>query len=1053
MRNRLSLSTNYLLVILFLMYSGKGFSQVKFVDPIAVNTLDGLPSNNVTAIEKDPEGFMWIGTKKGLARYDGTIIVNFLHDENNDNTISNNHILDVLVDTINQKVWVAHADGLSTYDPIKKVFKNYDSDEQNPNSVPPYRAYRIFQDKSGNIWIGFQAGGLLLYRPERDDFERFLCFDEETQKIIPICDHGVWVIKEDISNDHLLWVGTHFGLFKFNKLTKEGEHFVFEFEEEVVEFQINNINSLLPHPNGKIYFGTTFQGLVTLDPESGVFSRITPCYENGTSPLGKIIIRNLYMKSSDELWISTDRGLQLYNIRTNCITQSFKNSKKETFRVDYIDDSGRVWNASTTLGLLIYNPLFQQTTSTSFEEENSTFDPRVRRILEDPATHQLFVAADESRGLYILNQRTNEWQCIPPPKDYDLEERSGFRIKDMTLLDDGSLLIVEDSKLYWYEPGFERLKEYPIQFPAKAPRLRNVIISQDGYYWLSSFSFGVNKLNDDDQQYYSLDDQINQLERKVATGDLTEDKFGNIWIREHNGLLIYERAKDQLIFHPHDPKVLNLFRRMGGLESDPDGNIWMATRSEFLGHARSDSLEKGILQLYGKGNGLKGKEVNLVKPYKGKVLVFTELGLQVFNPTSKKFEADFDATFGIGGAVEAACLLSNGQLAVGSNKTITFFHPDNLKTNREIPQPYVSGFRVFDEVWKLKGLPSQSDSVYLSYKQNFFSFDISSIAFNQPDKTKLKYKLEPFESSWQDGTKRKFAAYTNVPGGNYRFIIQAVNGEGESIGPPSLTYLYISTVWYKTTWFWTLAIILLGSIAYLFYRWRIQQVRREENVKVQYERELADVKMSALRAQMNPHFIFNSLNSIEYYIINNEQDKAVDYLGRFSRLIRLILQNSKSSVIPVKDELEALKIYMEMESMRFDHLFDYEIKTEAGLNIEGVEIPPMIIQPYVENAIWHGLMQKKNEKGKIELILRQIKNAILCIVEDNGIGRDAANKLKSKSATKRKSFGMRITSDRLDMLNKLTNANAAVQVFDLKNDDGSAAGTRVEIIIPLADVN
>ena len=318
-----------------------------------------------------------------------------------------------------------------------------------------------------------------------------------------------------------------------------------------------------------------------------------------------------------------------------------------------------------------------------------------------------------------------------------------------------------------------------------------------------------------------------------------------------------------------------------------------------------------------------------------------------------------------------------------------------------------------------------------------------------PADIRYLYKLEGFDPEWQDGTTRKFAAYTNVPGGNYQFKVKAINSEGLAYEKPFSLFIHISTIWWKTWWFWTLTGLGMLSLVWLAYRYKIGQVRKEERLKSDYEHKLADVEMSALRAQMNPHFIFNSLNSIEYYIINNEPAKASDYLNRFSRLIRLILQNSKSSVVPLKDDLEALRLYIEMESMRFDNLFDYEVKVQKDLNIERLQIPPMLLQPYVENAIWHGLMQKKGEKGKLDLVLRQENGHILCIIEDNGIGRYEARQLRSKSGTLRKSYGMKITDDRLALLNKISKANASVKVFDLKDDVGKASGTRVELFIPV----
>ena len=236
--------------------------------------------------------------------------------------------------------------------------------------------------------------------------------------------------------------------------------------------------------------------------------------------------------------------------------------------------------------------------------------------------------------------------------------------------------------------------------------------------------------------------------------------------------------------------------------------------------------------------------------------------------------------------------------------------------------------------------------------------------------------------------------------------------------------------------------------AILFIRWRIAQIRRKEAMKADFDRKLANVELNALRAQMNPHFIFNCLNSIDYYILKNDTEKASDYLNRFSRLIRLILQNSRSEYVNLKDELESLRLYIEMESLRFEQQFDYEVKISRGLNIEEVEIPPMLLQPYVENAIWHGLVQKEG-RGRLDLAITRQNGTLFCVIEDNGIGREEAQRLKSKTATRRKSMGMAITQDRISMINKLYKADASVEVIDLKDDEGRALGTRVELRIPL----
>lgn len=278
---------------------------------------------------------------------------------------------------------------------------------------------------------------------------------------------------------------------------------------------------------------------------------------------------------------------------------------------------------------------------------------------------------------------------------------------------------------------------------------------------------------------------------------------------------------------------------------------------------------------------------------------------------------------------------------------------------------------------------------------------------------------------------RWFLAYNTF--GLLAFIL-LMNGE------PFPLRIHATMSW----WFWVLLTMGFAAGASFLVRWRIDKKRKEEYLKAEFDKKLASVEMHALRAQMNPHFIFNCLNSIDYYILKSETENASEYLNRFSRLIRLILQNSRSKSVNLRDELDALRLYIEMESLRFDRQFDYEVKVDKDLNLEEVTIPPMILQPYVENAIWHGLMQKKGRR-RLELIITRENSHLYCVIQDNGIGREAAMALRSKSAGRRKSMGMQITSDRIGMISK----DAIVRVEDLRDPEGVPSGTRVELEIPL----
>jgi putative methionine-R-sulfoxide reductase with GAF domain len=225
--------------------------------------------------------------------------------------------------------------------------------------------------------------------------------------------------------------------------------------------------------------------------------------------------------------------------------------------------------------------------------------------------------------------------------------------------------------------------------------------------------------------------------------------------------------------------------------------------------------------------------------------------------------------------------------------------------------------------------------------------------------------------------------------------------------------------------------------------------REAERVLITTKQKMADVEMQALRAQMNPHFIFNCLNSINRYIVKSDQATASLYLTRFAKLIRLILDNSNSKNITLSNELEALKLYIEMEALRFDKKFNYRITVDENISTDSLELPPLIIQPYVENAIWHGLLHKEAGGNLLIHISMLNETMLVCEIEDNGVGRAKAKEMKSKSATSRKSLGMKLTEDRLLLLNKHAELNASIDIIDIVQDNGEAGGTKVILKIPV----
>ena len=224
--------------------------------------------------------------------------------------------------------------------------------------------------------------------------------------------------------------------------------------------------------------------------------------------------------------------------------------------------------------------------------------------------------------------------------------------------------------------------------------------------------------------------------------------------------------------------------------------------------------------------------------------------------------------------------------------------------------------------------------------------------------------------------------------------------------------------------------------------------RQLENDKkhAELKQQATELEMQALRAQMNPHFIFNCLSSINRFIFKNETKGASDYLTRFSRLIRMVLMHSQKKLIPLEDELEMLRLYLEMERLRFKNAFDYGITTTNSIESTSVFIPPLILQPFCENAIWHGLMHKEGP-GRLNIAISESNGILNCVIEDDGIGRQRAAALRSKSVEKEKSLGLQITAKRLALLNGGNSTETFYSIDDIINDDGDVVGTRVSIKI------
>ncbi len=294
------------------------------------------------------------------------------------------------------------------------------------------------------------------------------------------------------------------------------------------------------------------------------------------------------------------------------------------------------------------------------------------------------------------------------------------------------------------------------------------------------------------------------------------------------------------------------------------------------------------------------------------------------------------------------------------------FPVSNLYPKKEVPPLHFTSIKIFGkEITNTKNV-DVLDTLILQHNENQLSFEFAALSFLSPERNRYACMMKGVDKDWQQLSVENSITYANLAPGNYTFKIKTANLDG-IWGKERTLYINIIPAFWQTTWFKILIILLIAGFFYWLYRNRLYKINLRNRLKTEqleaqkkeaeFKRKLSEVELSALRSQMNPHFIFNCLNSIKLYTVQNDSFTASEYLTKFSRLIRLVLENSRKDKVELQSELESLRLYIEMEAMRFKEKLQYSI-TE-NIDTSYTEIPPLIIQPYVENAIWHGLMHKE----------------------------------------------------------------------------------------------
>lgn len=586
--------------------------------------------------------------------------------------------------------------------------------------------------------------------------------------------------------------------------------------------------------------------------------------------------------------------------------------------------------------------------------------------------------------------------------------------------------------------------------------------------------------------YTKLGFFINELNKPI----MKNEKYKRIVENDHfTDVKKIFNYKDSLLILTHYNKIscINLYKniyklflfnlkRFNSAIADSNDVIWLASSSglsKVLTDSTTDELislkqkypllSKSILDMQPDnqnriwcgtdGYGLyafKNNTVNVVEELKNEIInqVHIDFRQHVWVSTNKGgfriiLEKEYPFTyqikkFSIAQGLptnEVNCIFADTNFAYfGTQKGLGVVDLRTINLNHA-PAPFYLKYIITNKDTLLKG------PIVLPYNQSRLEFDFVCLSFKSNKNIVYYYRMQGIDSVWRSTDQLK-VIYPILPPGKYTFFIKAkdiddVFTETKSV-EIEITPPFWDTLWFKLTV--TFALFFSGLL-YLAFRIRAIKIKEMENTVV--NKKMAELELQALQSQMNPHFMFNSLNAIQNFILNRTSDDASTYLGKFSKLMRLFLESSRNKYITIAEEIELIQLYVEMELIRYNNKFTAEIICENH-QLFNQEIPSMLIQPFVENAINHGLVLKK-EEGHLIVKFWNDNEKIYMMVDDDGIGRDKAMEIKKKSIQGYVSRALEITNDRLQTMNTLDDLNLKIDIIDKTDDEGNSIGTKIMI--------
>ena len=975
--------------LFFLSFTVSGFAQLEYHEE-QIKFYQGLPSDIVLKTGSDADGFLYVATPRGLSRYDG---YEFQQHRQTKSGISDFIIQDKSVIFHDSGNGLARSAGI--YAPVRKIIGNNYLDENPDND----HFDNLFIDSGNRIWSS-DFTSVKFIAPMASKLKSFEYFKSNRQL------HKVSFIETQKGK---IFIFTANGSFLW-----ESEAGKLKVHPNAVLAKFSSAAAWKASAKQLVIAGLN-QQMFLYDPFEGGLLKLPAAPE----PILGFAAHNL------GICLAYSRE-SIYLLNHYKIWEKLYSVKNATLNHVNFDIKNRLIWASTSKGLIKLRPL----TGIS----NYKFP-----AMTEASGKIISIAQTPDQTLWLLDSKNSIWS-MKPGNDWQRVELSTIA-QNLT-----SLLVVNNSLLIGSDKGVYKLQDnkmIALDLPKffKGSHLKKMLITRNNELWLLFDKKEILRYAWPGLQKIEIPFQ-NPADfwTQNTWNDLYQDASGKIWLcgwaPKAYGIDFYDAKSNKFVEISELAQNANRDKFFGDyvnrIAPGSNGNLLFSGYGGFCIVAPNGNILKKIdTHEYPIANG---QIEGICSDSKGRVIFATGDGLHIYDPVSGDIlrisQADGLASDDL---VYGFQKLDNETIALGTDSGISIVRLNEVMKSGNSRKLHVSSIRVDGRL--RTEIP---EIIELSKDENDVTIHFSDLSFQDKNKVFFRYKFTD-ESRWNSLGNSPELQLHHLPAGNYEIEIGTANALKQWYKSGLKLQLVAHPPFYKSWWFYVLCVLILLIAIIGIYTYLLRRQRKE----ARFRQQIREAEMQTLRAQMNPHFMFNTLNSINSYIIQNQTDSASQYLTTFSKLMRNILEYSKQEFITLEQELQALKLYIELESMRLEHAFDYTIKIGPELRKNDlVKIPPLIVQPFVENAIWHGLLHKASAGNLIVSARLEDEGTLLITVEDDGIGRKRASEIKKNH---QKSFGIDITKQRLSLLH----AENTIEISDLENPDGSPKGTLVAITLKI----